>query len=120
MADVEQLTQSALLGAALDEGPALVFVADDLMRYVAVNRTACRTLGYTREELLQRRVHDVAREATAPAEYYEMVAQGFRQGLAVLTAKDGSELPFAYSAEKTEVGGRELYVSVGFAGAPTV
>jgi PAS domain S-box-containing protein len=112
----EQLIQTTLLGEAVDAGPALVFVADDLMRYVAVNQAACDTLGYTREELLALRVPAVAREVEAPAQYYEMVAQGFRHGIAVLTAKDGRELPFAYRAARTRVGGLELYVSIGFAG----
>jgi PAS domain-containing protein len=37
--------QQSLLLELLDEAPALVLVADAQMRYLAVNATACRTLG---------------------------------------------------------------------------
>src|SRR5438445_13058454 len=41
VASVDRLIQSGLLGEAVDGGPALVFVADEHMRYVAVTRKAC-------------------------------------------------------------------------------
>ena len=111
----EGLIQTALLGEAVDAGPALVFVADDDMRYIAVNAFACETLGYTREELLRLRVDEVAREPEAGSEYDEMLARGRRDGVAVLTRKDGSTVPFSYRATRTTVAGLNLYVAVGFA-----
>jgi PAS domain S-box-containing protein len=114
MGAAEALIQTALLGEAVDAGPALVFVADEEMRYIAVNRRACEVLGYTRDELLGLTVTEVAREATSPSEFDQMLARGFRDGEAVLTAKDGRELPFAYRASRTKVAGLDLYVSVGF------
>jgi PAS domain S-box-containing protein len=114
MGAAEALIQTALLGEAVDAGPALIFVADEEMKYLAVNRRACEVLGYTRDELLGLTVADVAREATTPAQYDEMLARGFRDGEAVLTGKDGSELPFAYRATRTKVAGLNLFVSVGF------
>jgi PAS domain S-box-containing protein len=114
MAAAEVLIQTALLGEALDAGPALVFVADDDMNYIAVNESACRTLGYTREELLKLRVTDVAREAEAPSQYDQLLARGFRHGTAVLTRKDGTTVEFAYRATQTTVAGLPLFVSVGF------
>ena len=114
MSVAEALIQTALLGEALDSGPALVFVADEDMRYVAVNETACRTLGYTRDELLALKVAEVAREPTVPAQYDEMLARGFRHGSAVITAKDGTEIPFFYRASQTRVAGLTFFVSVGF------
>jgi PAS domain S-box-containing protein len=110
----EDLIQTALLGEALDDGPALVFVADETMRYVAVNETACRMLGYSRDELLKLEVKDVARATTAPAEYDEMLARGFRHGTAVITGKDGTTLDFHYRAAQTKVAGLTFFVSVGF------
>jgi PAS domain S-box-containing protein len=110
----EALIQTALLGEAVDRGPALVFVADEEMRYIAVNQTACDALGYTREELLELRVPDVAREAAAPTQYDEMLVRGFRHGTATLTRKDRSTCEFAYRATKTTAAGLNLYVSVGF------
>ena len=114
MGVAEALIQTALLGEAVDAGPALVFVADEEMRYIAVNRRACQALGYTRDELLELRVADVAREPTSSAEYDQMLARGFRDGDAILTCKNGSTLAFSYRATKTKVAGLDLFVSVGF------
>jgi PAS domain S-box-containing protein len=110
----EDLIQTALLGEAVDAGPALVFVADETMHYIAVNETACRTLGYSRDELLRLEVKDVAREPTAPTQYDEMLVRGFRHGTALLTTKDGRSLVFHYRASQTVVAGLTLFVSVGF------
>jgi PAS domain S-box-containing protein len=110
----EALIQTALLGEAVDGGPALVFVADEDMRYIAVNEFACRTLGYTRDELLELRVSEVAREAAAPSQYDELLAEGSRHGTSILTCKDGSTVGFDYRATQTRVAGMHLFVSVGF------
>ena len=114
MPAADALIQTALLGEAIEGGPALVFVADEEMRYIAVNQFACDALGYTREELLALEVRVVARDATAPAEYDEMLARGVRHGTAVLTRKDGSTAEFFYRAAKTTVAGLTFFVSVGF------
>ena len=114
MPGAEVLIQTALLGEAVDSGPALVFVADEDMRYIAVNQSACTALGYSREELLALRVSDIAQEPGAPTEYDEMLARGFRHGTALLTRKDGSTVTFFYRATKTRVAGLAFFVSVGF------
>jgi PAS domain S-box-containing protein len=114
MGAAETLIQTSLLGEAVDGSLALVFVADDQMRYIAVNQTACDVLGYTRDELLNLTVSDVAREPAAGAEYDEMLARGRRQGVALLTTKDGRTLEFHYAASKTRVAKLEMFVSVGF------
>ena len=114
MSVAEGLIQTALLGEAVDVGPALVFVADEEMRYIAVNSRACDVLGYTREEILRLSVPEVAREAGSGTEFDQMLARGFRHGTAVLTRKDGSTVELAYQARKTRVAGLELFVSVGF------
>src|SRR5690348_9105016 len=94
----EALIQTALLGEAVDKGPALVFVADEEMRYIAVNQTACDALGYSREELLALTVPEVARDREAPTQYDEMLVRGARAGTATLTRKDGSTVEFLYRA----------------------
>jgi PAS domain S-box-containing protein len=114
MGAAEALIQTALLGEAVDAGPALIFVADEEMKYVAANRRACEMLGYTRDELLRLRVTDVAREPTSPGEYDQMLARGWRDGVALLTRKDGSTVPFSYRASQTTVAGLRLWVSIGF------
>ncbi len=114
MGAAEALIQTALVGEAVDAGPALVFVADEEMRYVAVNQCACDTLGYSRDELLRLHVTDVARERTSPTEFDEMLARGSRAGLSILTTKDGRELTFEYRATQTRVAGLLLFVAIGF------
>ena len=115
MSAAEVLIQTALLGEALDTGPALVFVADEEMNYIAVNESACRELGYTREELLKLRVTEIAQDAQAGSQYDEMLARGSRDGIAILTRKDGTTVEFAYRATETTVAGLPLFVSIGFA-----
>jgi PAS domain S-box-containing protein len=111
---VEQLIQIGLIGEALDHGPALVFVADDTMKYIAVNDLAAKTLGYTRGQLLDMHVTDVVRDPAAAGQYAEMMAAGKRMGVATLTCRNGDELEFEYRAMKTRVAGLEFFVSVGF------
>jgi PAS domain S-box-containing protein len=114
MPAAEALIQTALLGEAIEAGPALVFVADEEMHYIAVNQYACEALGYTREELLAMDVTEVAREPGAAAQYDEMLARGIRHGTAVLTRKDGSTVLFLYRAAQTTVAGLTFFVSIGF------
>jgi PAS domain S-box-containing protein len=84
------------------------------MRYVAVNDTACRALGYSREELLDLSVPDVACEPEAARQYDEMLVRGFRYGRTMLTRSDGTTVEFMYRAARTRVAGLSLFVSVGF------
>ena len=114
MSAAETLIQTALLGEAIEAGPALVFVADEEMRYIAVNQFACDALGYTRDELLALHVRDVAQEPEAPTQYDEMLARGIRHGTATLTRKDGSTVEFLYRAASTTVAGLAFFVSIGF------
>lgn len=108
----EPLIQASLLGEAIDHGPAAVFVADDEMRYIAVNEFACDMLGYTREELLALRVDEVARYPEAEAEFAEVVAHRARAGLSSLSRKDGGKVAVEYRASETTVAGMRFYVSV--------
>jgi PAS domain S-box-containing protein len=109
-----EIIQTGLLGEALDPGPALIFIADDDMKYVVVNQLAATVLGYTRQELLGMRVTDVVRSPNAAAEYEEMMAKGALTGTAVLTRKDGSEVTLHYRAGSTRIAQLQFFVSVGF------
>ena len=108
------LIQPGLLGEAVDSGPALVFVADDAGRYVAVNRRACEVLGYEREELLELRVTDVATDPEAPDLLSALRRAGTAAGTTVIRAKDGTLYPFSYRAAETITAGMPFWVSVGF------
>jgi PAS domain S-box-containing protein len=106
------LIQQNLLGEAIDAGPIAIFVADEDHDYLAVNRYACELLGYTREELLELRVTDVAVNTGAPDDYEQMMRSGSHVGLTILRRKDGSELPMNFRAGETTVGGMTVYVGV--------
>jgi PAS domain S-box-containing protein len=110
----EPLIQASLLGEAVDHGPALVFVADENMRYVAVSARACAELGYTREELVGLSVTDVARAETAAADYRAMMERRGGEGEATLTRKDGSTVTVRFFAGETVTAGMQFYISFGF------
>jgi diguanylate cyclase (GGDEF)-like protein/PAS domain S-box-containing protein len=84
--------------AAMDLSPDIILLIDRAaMRFVDMNDTACRLLGYTREELLQLGPQDVAplsRESLGAA--YDRVATGEAEGETLEMfhrRKDGSLLP---------------------------
>ena len=107
-----ELVQKSLVGEALEHGPMAIFVADDDGRYLAVNAYACDLLGYTRDELLELRVTDVAINDRAAADYGELQLRGAHTGLTTLRHRDGSELAMHFRASQTTVGGMLLYVGV--------
>jgi PAS domain S-box-containing protein len=106
--------QDVLLHDAVDRSPALVFVADDAMRYLAVNNTACEVLGYTRQELLSLKVTDIAVSVEAESLYQEMLSVRSQQGDVELRTKQGELLPFVYEASEVRLGSVQHWVSVGF------
>jgi PAS domain S-box-containing protein len=106
--------QQFLVYDAVDRSSALIFVADDEMRYLAVNSRACEVLGYTRAELLSLRVTDIAVAADADDLYREMMRTRSQQGDVNLRTKDGDLLPFFYSASEVRVAGIGYWVSIGF------
>lgn len=108
----DSLIQASLLGEAVDNGPAAVFVADETRRYIAVNRAACDLLGYSREELLQLSIEDVS----ANREHWNEMLQGTITGSVDVVRKDGTQLTLRYVAGRTLVAGMPVFVSVGVAG----
>ena len=107
------MNRGAVLAAAIDDAPVCVFVADQDMRYVAVNRHACELLGYDEEELLQLGVSDIATYDEARNEYSQMVEQAYMRGRSRLRCKDGEHVWLYYSAGQVDIDGQRLYVSVG-------
>jgi len=104
-----------VLTAAIDDAPVCVFVADEDMRFVAVNGYACELLGYSEEELLGMRVTDIATYDEAPREFSTMMALAYLRGMSRLRCKDGEELALSYVAGEMSMDGTALYVSVGTA-----
>ena len=113
------LIHQTLLGEALEHSSLVAFVADQDMRYVAVNSRACEILGYTRREILELRVPDIADDLTAPADFDEMVATGRRAGTAMLRTSSGERVPFSYFAAETRVAGVVFYFALGVVPEPT-
>ena len=109
-----ELLQTSLIGEALDDGPALVFVADEHMRYLAVNRYACEVLGYTREELLDLRVPDIAVSPETADLYSHMLRRATDAGVTSIRCKDGEVLTMRYSAKETTAAAMTFWVSIGF------
>jgi len=109
----EASVQQFLLGQAVDDGPALIFVADDQGRYAAVNGRVCETLGYTRTELLDMRVTDIAVSPEAPDLYEAMVRGRTASGVTPIRCKDGRTLSFRYDAAQVRVAHMEFWVSIG-------
>ena len=110
----QPLVQASLVGEAIDHGPVLVFVADEEMKYVAVNQHACDVLGYTREELLALTILDVAPAPDTADRFARMLASSSTAGTTTLRRKDGSDVRYSWRASETTVAGLTLYVSVGF------
>jgi PAS domain S-box-containing protein len=110
---VSDLVQHVLLGEAIDEGPSLVFVADDEGRYVAVNKRACEALGYTRAEILGKRVTEVAVADDAPGLYEAMLRDGSASGVTQIRCKDGRLLSLRYRAAQVIVARVPFWVSIG-------
>ena len=105
-----ELVQKSLVGEALEHGPVAVFVADDDGRYLAVNAYACELLGYTRSELLDLRVSDVAVDPEAQTNYAEMKRTGLAHRTTRLRRSDGSEIEMHFRASQTTVGGMLVYI----------
>ena len=114
MSVAEPLVQAGLLGEAIDRAPDAVFVADESMRYLAVNQAACRLLGYTREELLALRATDLATYPEASREFDELIAHRGRSGVTTLRRKDGTMVDAHYRSHETKLAGMTVYVSIAW------
>jgi PAS domain S-box-containing protein len=112
MSTSEPLVQSVLLGEAIEHAPVAILVADEEMRYVAANATATDLLGYTREELLQLRVPDVAGYPEAEGEFEAMIAAGELVGRTTVVCKDGSRRTLRHRSSETRIAGLTYYVAV--------
>jgi PAS domain S-box-containing protein len=112
LSDVElTLIHAPLLGDAVDEAPYAIFVADDEMRYITVNRTACDLLGYTRAELIRLTIPDLDASAAARDAYRSLVRDGSAAVRTRLARKDGSSVAVEIVGSRTRVAGISAYVA---------
>jgi PAS domain S-box-containing protein len=100
------------LGEAVERAPVAILVADEEMRYVAANATACELLGYSREELLRLRVPDVASSPEAEGEFEAMMTAGELVGRTTVVCKDGSKRSLRHRSSETSIAGLTYYVAV--------
>lgn len=96
---------------AADHAPDAVYWIDDTARFVYVNDAACRSLDYTRDELLQLSVPDI--DPTWPkdrwrAMWEELRVKGASTFETVHQTKHGRIFPVEIRANFIEYGGRSL------------
>jgi PAS domain S-box-containing protein len=102
-----------LLGEAVEYAPVGIFVFDDQGRYVAANAYACEQLGYTRDELLELRLGDLAVSKRDALREYERVMRGeASDGVTEARRKDGSVVALRYRARETTIAGMTFYIGI--------
>jgi PAS domain S-box-containing protein len=112
----EPLIQSALLGEAVDQAHVAVFVFDADGHYVAANSAACRLLGYAREELLSRRIGELAVDPREAMRAYLGVAEGrAAEGTTRVRRADGSEITLRFRGSRTTIAGVTFYLGLAWA-----
>ena len=112
MSVAEPLIQASLIGEAVDNGPAAIFVVDDEGRFIAVNAFACELLGYTRSELLSLTVLEIAPDPAVAETFAKLQREGALAGTTVLRHKDGGDVTVEWSATRTTAAGMEFFVSL--------
>ena len=109
--DVSDLIQTSLLGEAVENAPIGVFVTDEHMRYIAVNRAASEMLGYERDELLGLLATSLSPLPDADQRYREMVGSGERFGTTPALRKDGTQIEVEFWSCTTRVAQMVVYVT---------
>lgn len=110
----DPLIQQALLGEAVDDCPAAIFVLGEDRKYVAVNAYACRLLGYDRSELLALDPAEVGLEPDFVAHLAEPNRERATGGQAQLQAKNGELISVTYRACETTAARMRFWISIAF------
>ncbi len=110
----DPLIQQTLLGEAVDTGPAAILVMGEDRKYVAVNETACRLLGYERGELLGLDPAELAPESDVDAQLEQLERTGSLHGRVRLRAKNGELIAFTYRASAATAARMRFWINVAF------
>jgi PAS domain S-box-containing protein len=111
----DPLIQIALLGEAVDHAPIAVFVFDSDGHYVAVNARACKLLGYDRDDLVSRRIGELAVDPRQAMREYLAVAEGLAdEGTTRVRRADGDEVTVRFRGAATKIAGVTFYVGVAW------
>ena len=90
----------------------MVFLADDELRILDVNARTCEVLGYSREELLSRRIPDI-RDPSTPFDHESHLQPLVRTGLLQFRTryrrKDGTTFPVEVHVHVERAGERPLF-----------
>jgi PAS domain S-box-containing protein len=100
--------------AVFEKGWDAIFMVDLKGRVLDANPAACRSLGYTRSELLKRKVADFAVEPPESLrDRFRTIARGApRTFESVHRRKDGSTFPVEVHAGSFELGGRRVVLGL--------
>jgi PAS domain S-box-containing protein len=106
-----------LFRALLDESDESVFVTEaETARIEDVNETACRLLGYDREQLLSMRITDIQLELDGDDEWRDLVATLEDSGGLLFEGhhrrSDGSTYPVEVNASTTVIDGQQYVLGV--------
>jgi PAS domain S-box-containing protein len=114
VANADPKVQQALIGEALDHATTGILIADAGGRYIAANETVCRKLGYTREELLELTVADLAPFEEVPDDYLDVVRGKVVGGTYPLRCRDGTLIDTAFRVGEARVAGVQVFVAVSW------
>lgn len=104
-------SERRVLTAAMDLASDPVFGSNAEGRFVFVNRAACTSLGYSREEFLQMSIWDVDPEVAQvdwPARWSKLQTHGSNRQETRHRRKDGSVFPVEISSSFLTLDGREM------------
>jgi len=111
----EEQEQVRLKAAQIDAANDSILLTDREGRLLHVNNTLCHMTGYTQDELLQKRLHDIQTPEFAACTHDNM-AMTLECGEAVFEsaylAKEGSVLPVEVHARTMTADGRSLVLSI--------
>jgi PAS domain S-box-containing protein len=99
----------------LDSATDAIFVHDNDDNFIYVNEAACRIHGYTREEFLKMKLHqlvDPDRSRPLALDRQTLLEKGHLVVESAHLRKDGSLMPVEVHARTIESGGRKLFLTV--------
>lgn len=91
-----------------------IFLTDEVGRFVDVNKAACNSLGYSREELLKLSISEIDAEPTGYGEFRKVRNGPAKESTFEVNQrkKDGTLLPVEVTGNFFEIGGRILSLAI--------